>query len=220
MRKLYGLGTGPGDKEYLTLKAVRILKEVDYVFAPNNKGKNMALDTIAEFVNKDKIIMLDYPMKKTSEYDYEKNADIIEFYLDENKTGAFITIGDPMFYSTVINTFSKLSNDIEVEYISGIPSFVAAAGVSKTPLAHVGETFAVIDRFPDESNEKIDSYAILKTHNLTEEKLDMLTEAGFEYKYIERASFEEEKILDKKEDVLVAEAYISLLLARRKRWKE
>lgn len=50
MAKIYGLGTGPGDVEYLTLKAVRVLKEVDYIFVPNNKGKNMALDTIESLV--------------------------------------------------------------------------------------------------------------------------------------------------------------------------
>ena len=31
---LYGIGVGPGDPELMTLKAVRILKEVDLVAAP------------------------------------------------------------------------------------------------------------------------------------------------------------------------------------------
>ena len=34
---LYGVGTGPGDPELLTLKAVRILREADVIGIPSTK---------------------------------------------------------------------------------------------------------------------------------------------------------------------------------------
>lgn len=217
MAKIYGLGTGPGHKEYLTLKAVRVLAEVDYIFVPNNRGKNMALDTVRDFIDESKIVFLDFPMGQTTDETYKENGGIIEKLLGKEKSGAFITIGDPMFYSTVLNTFSKLNKTIEVEFVSGIPSFVAAAAVSKKPLALVGESLAIVDSFPEDLNKDIDSYAILKTNNLDERKLDLLKSSNFDYKYIVKATLDDEKILEKDEDILSQKAYISLFLARRKK---
>lgn len=216
MAKIYGIGTGPGDKEYLTLKAVRILKEVDFIFVPSNKGKNMALDTVRDFVEEDKIVFLDYPMKNTTRETYIDNARKIEAILGDDKSGAFITIGDPLFYSTVINTFSLFNNKLEIEYVAGIPSFVAAAERAKQPLALVGEAFMVADRLPEKFLNGVDSYAILKTSNLDAEKLKFIEDNGFSYKYVERASLDGEKILQDKEEILDTNNYISLLLLRRK----
>lgn len=216
MAKIYGLGTGPGDVEYLTLKAVRVLEEVDYIFVPNNKGKNMALDTIESLVDEDKLVFIDYPMGHMTEEKYKENAKVIEDMLSPDKTGAFITIGDPMYYSTVLNTFVFFSENVDQEFVSGIPSFVAAAGVSKQPLALVGEKFMVLDRLPEEFIPGVDSYAILKTFDLDDEKLDFIEKAGFTYTYVERASLEDQKVFTKREDILSTKNYISLLLLRRK----
>lgn len=216
MAKIYGVGTGPGDVDYLTLKAVRVLKEVDYIFVPNNKGKNMALDTIEDLIDKDKVVFVDYPMGKMTEEKYRENAAFIEEKLGTDKTGAFITIGDPMFYSTVLNTFSLFSESIDQEFVSGIPSFVAAAGVSKEPLALMGEKFMVLDRLPEEFIPGVDSYAILKTFDLDDEKLDFIEKSGFTYTYVERATLDGEKILRDKEEILETKNYISLMLLRRK----
>lgn len=216
MAKIYGLGTGPGDVEYLTLKAVRVLKEVDFIFIPNNKGKNMALDTIESLVDEDKLVFIDYPMGHMTEEKYKENAKVIEDMLSPDKTGAFITIGDPMYYSTVLNTFVFFSENVDQEFVSGIPSFVAAAGVAKQPLALMGEKFMVLDRLPEKFIPGVDSYAILKTFDLDDEKLDFIEKAGFTYTYVERASLEDEKVFTKREDILSTKNYISLLLIRRK----
>lgn len=216
MAKIYGLGTGPGDVEYLTLKAVRVLKEVDYIFVPNNKGKNMALDTIESLVDEDKLVFIDYPMGHMTEEKYKENAKYIEDMLSPDKTGAFITIGDPMYYSTVLNTFVFFSANVDQEFVSGIPSFVAAAGVAKQPLALMGEKFMVLDRLPEEFILGVDSYAILKTFDLDDEKLDFIEAAGFTYTYVERASLDDEKVFTNRADILGTKNYISLLLLRRK----
>lgn len=216
MAKIYGLGTGPGDVEYLTLKAVRVLEEVDYIFVPNNKGKNMALDTIESLVDEDKLVFIDYPMGQMTEEKYRENAKYIEDMLSPDKTGAFITIGDPMYYSTVLNTFVFFSENVAQEFVSGIPSFVAAAGVSKQPLALMGEKFMVLDRLPEEFIPGVDSYAILKTFDLDDEKLDFIERAGFTYTYVERASLDDQKVFTERADILSTKNYISLLLLRRK----
>ena len=215
MARLYGIGTGPGDPELLTLKAVRILKEVDFIFAVNNKGKNMAVNSIREFIDEEKIVYFDFPMGKVTDLDYKNAALEIKNLLEDNKTGAFVTIGDTLFYSTVINTFKYLE-DIDIEYIPAIPSFVACANVAGFPLAYIGENFTVYDRFPDEIRSDSNSFAVLKGIRITEENLDMLESSGFEYVFIEKATLYSQRVLTDKEDILNSKEYISLLLARRK----
>lgn len=51
MKNIFAVGTGPGAAEYLTLQAVNAIKNADIIFAPDNKGKQMALDTAKEFIN-------------------------------------------------------------------------------------------------------------------------------------------------------------------------
>ena len=52
--KLYGIGTGPGATDLLTLRAVNSIKDSSIIFAPNNRGKNMAVDTCEEFIEEKK----------------------------------------------------------------------------------------------------------------------------------------------------------------------
>ena len=46
--KLYGVGVGPGDPELITLKALRIMKECDYIAIPSDKKERCLAYTIAE----------------------------------------------------------------------------------------------------------------------------------------------------------------------------
>ena len=42
--EFYGIGVGPGDSELVTLKAVRIIKSVDCIFAPRADSKASSLN--------------------------------------------------------------------------------------------------------------------------------------------------------------------------------
>lgn len=51
MAKLYGVSVGPGDFELMTLKAVSVLKKVNYIMVPRTKGdKTMAFDMSAAVI--------------------------------------------------------------------------------------------------------------------------------------------------------------------------
>ena len=43
---LYGIGVGPGDPDFITLKAVKILSEVDMVFAASAANSVMHIDQV------------------------------------------------------------------------------------------------------------------------------------------------------------------------------
>lgn len=217
MKKLYGIGTGPGAADLLTLRAVNVIKDAKVIFAPNNKGKNMALDTVGEFIGDKRVILIDFPMGSVEAEDYINAANIIYKEIPDGECGAFLTIGDSMIYSTFIYVMDLLMDkDIEIEVVPGIPSFVAAAAASKVPLTVKGDKFLLIDEFDNSLLDKADSFALLKTLGAKEDTLDELERNDFSYKYIKRVSLENEEILENKEEIIQDRDYISLILGRRK----
>lgn len=135
MKKIYGIGTGPGAADLLTIRATRRIENSDVVFAPYNKGLNMALDTVKDYIKDKRVILLDFPMGRVERKDYEKAAQIILKEIPEEGYGCFLTIGDPMIYSTFIYIMEELEDQaIEIEVVPGIPSFIAASAESKSPL--------------------------------------------------------------------------------------
>jgi precorrin-2/cobalt-factor-2 C20-methyltransferase len=217
MKKLYGIGTGPGAADLLTLRAVNVIKDAKVIFAPNNKGKNMALDTVEEYIGDKKVVLIDFPMGSVEAEDYINAANIIYEEISEGDYGAFLTIGDSMIYSTFIYIMDLLTDkDIEIEVVPGIPSFVAAAAASKVPLTVKGDKFLLIDEFDNSLLDKADSFALLKTLGAKEDTLDELERNDFSYKYIKRVSLENEEILENKEEIIQDRDYISLILGRRK----
>lgn len=217
MKKLYAIGTGPGDRDQLTLKAVKAMKESSVIFAPDNKGKNMALDTAEDFIKDKEIVLLDFPMGKVTREHYKKAAETILSKIPADGKGAFLTIGDPMIYSTFIYIMEELDDDkIETEIINGIPSFLAASAEMKTPLTLKGDSFLLCDELDDEKARNYDSLAILKTLRNKEYILDTLEKNNFKYKYIKKVSFDDQEIMENNEDILKDSNYMSLILARKK----
>lgn len=216
MKKLYGIGTGPGDRDLLTLKAVKAIESSNVIFAPNNKGKNMAVDTAKDFIGDKRIVFIDFPMGQVLREDYMKAAEIMLSEIPEGGIGSFLTIGDPMIYSTFIYIMEELEgSQIDIEIVSGIPSFVAAAGQSKTPLTVKGDSFLLCDEIDENILDRVNSIAILKTMSGKEEVLNSLENNEYRYKYIKRATLEEQEILTDKEAILNDKDYISLIIGRK-----
>lgn len=217
MKKLYCVGTGPGDKELLTLKAVRIIKDAQIIFAPNNRGKNMALDTVQDYICDKKIVLLDFPMGKVDKSDYERAAKIIVDGICKEGYGVFLTIGDPMIYSTYIYIMEELEkSNIDIEIVSGIPSFLAGAALSKTPIVLKGDRFLLCDEeFEEDLLDKIDCVCILKTYKDKRAILNTLENRRFTYKYIKRCTLEGEQVLTSMEDIIKDNDYISYIIAKK-----
>ena len=74
----------------------------------------------------------------------KRNAEIVEKYLKENKNVAFLTIGDPMVYSTYIYLLENISSEYEVQTISGISSFSDISSRFNIPLVIGNETLKIL----------------------------------------------------------------------------
>src|SRR5699024_818755 len=120
----------------------------------------------------------------------------------EGKSGAFLTIGDPLIYSTFIYLMERLvEKNVEVEIVTGILSFLASAGLIKRPLTVKGDRFILCDgELTEEMLKNCDSIAILKTNNNKKETLDLLENNGFSWSYVKRTTLDGEKVLSSGED--------------------
>ena len=129
----YGIGVGVGDEENITLKAVKKLADVDVIILPEAKtGEGSTAFSIVKNYVKDDVeqVFLEFPMVRDLEARKtfrKNNADIINGLLSEGKNVAFLTIGDPMTYSTYTYVLEHILPEIKVETIAGINSFNSMA---------------------------------------------------------------------------------------------
>lgn len=190
MNKFYGIGVGVGDPEMLTIKAVNILKRIDIVLIPNagRNFKSTAYNIAKEYLKKDvKLVNVEFSMNpKLDERKKErkKNAEIVEKYLKDNKNVAFLTIGDPMVYSTYIYLLENISSEYEVQTISGISSFSDLSSRFNIPLVIGNETLKILPLHKNcnikQEIDGIDNVVIMKVSLKFKELKKVLKETGNE----------------------------------------
>ena len=150
MSKLVGIGVGVGDPELLTIKAVNALKEADAVILPRASTKTystayeIAKDYMKDDIEKIYANFTTVDDDKQREDDRFKYAKIVNDCIKAGKTVAFITIGDPMTFSTFVYVIKLLEKDVKVQTIPGITSFASISARLNTPLVMGDETLKIV----------------------------------------------------------------------------
>lgn len=147
--KLYGVGVGPGDPELLTLKAVRILRGADVIAVPDKgRGEQTALRIVKAYVEGKPLLYCGAPMvreRAALDNAHDAAAASIRALLDEGKTVAYITLGDPSIYSTYAYIHRRVKdNGYDAEFVPGVPSFCAAAAKLGVSLCEGRERLLVV----------------------------------------------------------------------------
>ena len=148
--KFYGVGVGVGDEEELTLKAVRILKEADILVLPEAKKSegSTAFEIVKNYLREDaEKLFLEFPMLedvKEKEKIREENAKAIREELEKGKNVVFLTIGDPMIFSTYTYILEHLEETDIVETVPGITSFGSMASRLNIPLVIGDEDLKIV----------------------------------------------------------------------------
>jgi len=150
---LFGIGVGPGDPDLVTLKAAKILGQVDVVFAAasTKNHHSLAKDIARPHVPQTTPIkMLKFPMtrdKNKTHSAWEMHAVTIITALEEGKDVAFLTLGDAMTYSTfgyIVRYIRTAAPHLKIQTIPGISSYQAAAARLNTPLVEGEESLMVV----------------------------------------------------------------------------
>ena len=138
---LYAVGVGPGDPELLTLKAIKTMKDAECIACPTSHGSpglayQIAAKACPEIVAKE-LLLLDFPMRKEDLSEaHQEAAEHLIRPLSSGKNVAFLTLGDPEFYSTFYYVAEQIKErGYEIEIVAGITSFSAASARRKLPLA-------------------------------------------------------------------------------------
>ena len=152
--RLYGLGVGPGDPELLTLKALRLLRAVPVVAYPAPEhGNSFARSIVAAWIEgHQREIAIRFPMRPGPPpvEIYDDAAAGLAAELEEGRDVALLCQGDPLFYGSFINVFTRLAGRYQIEIVPGVSSLTACAAAAASPLVSRDDTLAVIPATLDE----------------------------------------------------------------------
>ena len=222
----YGVGVGPGDPEYMTLKAIRLIRENDVIAVPGKVAKDavaykIAAAVVPELENKE-LVPIYMPMIKDRELidaEHKKAAKLVESYLDQGKNVVYLTLGD----STIYCTFSYIQHYLEadgytVELVAGIPSFCAAAARLNTPLTEWDEPLHVLPGIHDLDNDMAlkGNYVVMKSASKMAAVKDMLRRSGRRAVMAENCSMANEKLYHSIDEIPDDAGYFSLIIAKEK----
>ena len=192
---LYGIGVGPGDPELISLKAVRALSGISRVFAASSPKNDysLALDIAKEHLAPgSSVALLPFPMTSDAQLlnrAWRDNARLILDILRQGEDVAFLTLGDPLIYSTfgyLARTLRELDPQARVKIIPGITSFQAAAAATGQVLCEAGENLLLVSGLDEQATaEKIlrepDNIVILKVYRNFQKLRTLLQHQGLNH---------------------------------------
>jgi precorrin-2/cobalt-factor-2 C20-methyltransferase len=229
---LYGIGVGPGDPELVTLKALKVLQRIDHIFAScsTKNSYSLALNIVRSHLNGAGLEHLPFPMTRDPQElkaAWEKNARRVLEVLGQGLDAAFVTLGDPLTYSTfgyLLKTIKCLNSQVKIVTIPGITSYSAAAALTHIPLAEGEESFHLVSGALGAARlrdliEKTDNIVMLKTYRHFDDIYLALEELGLLDKAtcISRCGLEGETVVqDLRQLKGKAMPYLSMIIIKKK----
>ena len=166
MRKIYVIGIGAGNPEFVTIQAIKALNLVDvFFFMVKTEEKQDLLRfrvDICERYIRDRpyrFVERTDPVRDPAIEDYKARVEawhqqraalyeqMIRLELQEDQVGAFLVWGDPSLYDSTLRILGQVEArgqlDFDVEVIPGITSMQALAASHRISLTGLGESVLI-----------------------------------------------------------------------------
>jgi precorrin-6A synthase len=184
MKKIFIIGIGAGNPDYITMQAVKALNQVD-VFFLLDKGKEktklieLRKEICRRYVRKSnyRVVEAESPAWPRGTPDYRKTVDhlnrdkqalfehLIFGELADGECGAFLAWGDPTLYDSTIRIIGTIAashpDQLDYEVIPGITSVQALAARHKTTLNRIARPVEITtgrriaEGFPDHADSVV-----------------------------------------------------------------
>lgn len=228
---LYGIGVGPGDPELITVKGAAILKRCRYVFAPKARmaADSMALAIARRYLAADAVIREQtYPMTRDPDKlaaGWRKAASEVARVLKRGEDACFLTLGDPLLYSTYLYLLRGLKGilpGVAIITAPGITSFCAAAALTEFALGEGRQPVTILPVADNLSTVKEvlqrgGAVVLMKIGNRLKAVLRILEEMGLirQAVFVARAGQKDQRVetdLRKLKAGVPREGYLSVIL--------
>ncbi len=154
----FGVGLGPGDPDYMTLRALAVLRRADRLVHFCKRGKRGNGRSIADAVvlpDPAREIALAYPVTTELPADdpgyaqaispfYEEAAARLASELQAGRTVAVLCEGDPFFYGSFMHLWRRLAPSFPTEVVPGVTGMSGCWSRAGTPITWGDDVLTVL----------------------------------------------------------------------------
>jgi precorrin-2/cobalt-factor-2 C20-methyltransferase len=229
---LYGIGVGPGDVSYLTLRAAALVRQVDVIafFAKRGLQGNARgiVDPLME-ADRDEL-RLEYPVTneippEDPSYQqqigrfYEESAGTLSALLRQGKSVGLLAEGDPFFYGSFMHIWRRLDKMFPIEVVPGVTGMSGCWTRANAPITWGNDILSVLPGTMGEEQltrrlADTDAAVIMKVGNNLAKIRRAVKAAGLMSRaiYVERGSMHGEQIMPLSEGPETGGPYFSMVL--------
>jgi len=211
---LYGIGVGPGDVRYMTLRAVGLVGSVDVIayFAKQGREGN-ARKIVAPLLNgATRELKFEYPLTDEIRVaDPQYRDEIADFYrqtahvlaqeLESGHSVGLLAEGDPFFYGSFMHMWHRLGTAFPIEVVPGVTGMSGCWTRANAPITWGDDVLTVMPGTLDEAVlverlARSDAAVIMKVGRNLAKVRRAVEAAGLLARaiYVERGTMTEERI--------------------------
>jgi len=154
---LYGIGVGPGDVRYLTLRAAALVRDVDVVAFFAKRGlRGNARGIVDPLLAPGRTeLRLEYPVtdeiptehpsyQKLIACFYEESVAALSELLRQGKSVGLLAEGDPFFYGSFMHMWRRLDGDFPVEVVPGVTGMSGCWTRANAPITWGNDILSIL----------------------------------------------------------------------------